>query len=246
MKINKKILLIDDEPDLHNIVKYNLNASGFQMESAYSAEEALNMNLNDFSLILLDIMMDGLDGMELLHILKTDPEKRKIPVMLLTAKNDEMDKIIGLETGADDYITKPFSPRELVARIKAVLRRYRENSENFMTKNNSSEKTVIQNRGETQKEKTEEFALDNETKSLIIEGENIPLTRKEYMFLAILTKSMGKVFSREELLTLIWEDSREKDPRLVDALVRRVRKKLGNYRTYLKTHSGFGYSFSYK
>ncbi len=246
MKINKRILLIDDEPDLHNIVRYNLQASGFQMESAYSAEEALNMNLNDFSLILLDIMMDGLDGMELLHILKTDPQKRKIPVMLLTAKNDEMDKIIGLETGADDYITKPFSPRELVARIKAVLRRYRENQIVSTDKTESTTESTKTSERENIKPATHKFAIDNETKSLVIEGENIPLTRKEYMFLTILTKSMGKVFSREELLSLIWEDNRDKDPRLVDALVRRVRKKLGDYRTYLKTHSGFGYSFNYR
>ncbi len=234
MNNNKKILLIDDEPDLHNIVRYNLNASGFQMESAYSAEEALKMELENFSLILLDIMMDGLDGMELLHILKSDPEKRKIPIMLLTAKNDELDKIVGLETGADDYITKPFSPRELVARIKAVLRRYRESEENFLnSKNSLNSKSTM-------------FTIDSETKSLVIEGANVPLTPKEYKLLTILTKSMGKVFSREELLELIWEKDREKDPRLVDALVRRVRKKLGNYRTYLKTHSGFGYSFSFE
>ncbi len=232
----KKILLIDDEPDLHNIVRYNLKTAGFEMVSAYSAEEALKMNLSDFSLILLDIMMDGIDGIELLHILKTDPKNKKIPVMLLTAKTEETDKIVGLETGADDYITKPFSPRELVARIKAVLRRYNINTESD-TPPSPEQINFKQKEG---------FTINPTTKSIIIEGKNIPLTPKEYKLLHLLNDSPGKVFSREELLTMIWGDNEEKDPRLVDALVKRVRKKMSSYRRYLKTHSGFGYSLDIK
>ncbi len=222
----KRILLIDDEPDLHNILRYNLRESGFQMDSAYSAREALGMELSLYNLILLDIMMDDLDGIEFLKILKRDPLYMNIPVVLLTAKTEETDKVLGLEIGADDYVTKPFSPRELVARIKAVLRRY-ENSAS----------------GTQKARKKSSMVLDEETKSINIDGQGISLTKKEYLFLKMLMNSPERVFSREEILQNLWEEYDNKEPRIVDALVKRVRKKLDRYRFHIKTHSGFGYSF---
>ena len=224
----KKILFIDDEPDLHTIMRFNLREAGFNMDSVLSAEEALNMNLSQYDLILLDIMMDELDGIEFLKIIRSDTNRKDIPVVLLTAKTEEMDKVLGLELGADDYITKPFSPRELIARIKAVLRRYRENRTAGKIQE-KAEKSLIR--------------LDEKTKSLIIDNSRVHLTWKEYHLLEILMNEPLKVFSREELLDTIWSGSENSDPRLVDALIKRVRKKMGNYRNYLITHSGFGYSF---
>lgn len=224
----RKILFIDDEPDLHTIMRFNLKEAGFEMDSALSAEEALNMDLGRYNLILLDIMMGELDGIEFLKIIKSDKNRRHIPVVLLTAKTEEMDKVLGLEIGADDYITKPFSPRELVARIKAVLRRY--------SKSTNAEE-VLKEGGK------EPIYLDVKTKSLIIDKSNVHLTWKEYHLLEILMNEPLRVFSREELLETIWANSENKDSRWVDALIKRVRKKMGSYRNYLKTHSGFGYSF---
>ncbi|NOY08536.1 MAG: response regulator transcription factor [Spirochaetes bacterium] len=225
----KKILFIDDEPDLHTIMRFNLKEAGFGMDSALSAEEALNMKMDDYDLILLDIMMDELDGLEFLKILKEDSNRKNIPIVLLTAKTEEMDKVLGLEMGADDYITKPFSPRELVARIKAVLRRYKKS------------RAIVQNSLQNQYNR---IHLDEKTKALIINGNRVHLTWKEYHLLEILMDEPAKVFSREELLKIIWVDSDNREPRWADALVKRVRKKMGNYRHYLETHSGFGYSFN--
>jgi len=224
----KKILFIDDEPDLHTIMRFNLKEAGFNMDSALSAEEALNMDLGSYNLILLDIMMGELDGIEFLKMIKSDANRKQIPVVLLTAKTEEMDKVLGLELGADDYITKPFSPRELIARIKAVLRRYSENR--------TAEKISL-------KMDKSPFRLDEKSKCLIIDGRSEHLTWKEYHLLEILMNEPLKVFSREELLETVWSDSENKDSRWVDALIKRVRKKMGNYRYYLLTHSGFGYSF---
>ncbi len=225
----KKILFIDDEPDLHTIMRFNLKEAGFGMDSALSAEEAMNMKMDNYDLILLDIMMDELDGLEFLKILKGDSNRKNIPIVLLTAKTEEMDKVLGLEMGADDYITKPFSPRELVARIKAVLRRYQKS------------RTIVQNSLQDQYSR---IHLDEKTKALIINGNRVHLTWKEYHLLEILMDEPEKVFSREELLKIIWVDSENREPRWTDALVKRVRKKMGNYRHYLETHSGFGYSFN--
>jgi len=209
-------------------MRFNLKEAGFDMDSVLSAEEALNMNLGKYDLILLDIMMDELDGIEFLKIIKSDINRKHIPVVLLTAKTEEMDKVLGLEIGADDYITKPFSPRELIARIKAVLRRYKEAQTAGGTKAKTGKSSI---------------RLDEKTKSLIIGNSSVHLTWKEYHLLEILMNEPLKVFSREELLETIWSDSENRDPRWVDALVKRVRKKMGNYRNYLITHSGFGYSF---
>ena len=218
--------MIDDEPDLHNILRYNLRESGFQMDSAYSAREALGTDLSLYNLILLDIMMDDLDGIEFLKILKRNPAHMNIPVVLLTAKTEETDKVLGLEIGADDYVTKPFSPRELVARIKAVLRRYENSASRLQDQHKKSS-----------------MILDEETKSINIDGQSISLTKKEFLFLKMLMSFPEKVFSREEILDNLWEEHENKEPRIVDALVKRVRKKLDRHRFHIKTHSGFGYSF---
>ena len=220
------ILVVDDEEDICEILKFNLESEGFNVDTVNSAEEAVNKKLEKYQLFLLDIMMKGMSG----YRLADEIRKRRsisVPIVFITAKNTENDKLTGFSVGADDYITKPFSIKEVVARIKALLRRLEG------TNDTVSEPARIRIEG---------IELDIEKKRLVVDGKKEDLTPIEYQLLLILMKNPGRVFGRDQILSNIWRDVNVTD-RTVDVHVTRLRKKLGDYGNYLVTRKGYGYCF---
>ena len=230
MNTPKKILVVDDEPDLVELVSYNLRKEGFIVELASDGESALKKIKKDgYDLLILDLMLPGIQGIDLCRILRNDPKNSGIPIIMLTAKGEEVDRILGLEMGADDYITKPFSPRELVARVKAVLRRF-------------TEKPVIE-----KITKIGDIEIDRERYTVTIRGKSVKLSATEFKLLLFLAERRGKVFSRGQLLDAVWRDEAFVEPRTVDVHVRRLRSNIeadpANPR-YIKTLRGIGYLFN--
>lgn len=223
----KKILIVDDEPDIVELVSYNLKKEGFEVVSALDGNEALVViKKGDFDFLILDLMLPGIPGMELCRILKNNPETRHIPVIMLTAKGEEIDRILGLETGADDYITKPFSPRELVARIRAVLRR-------------TGEKTV-----DDSLIRAGDLLINRETYSVLKRNLPVTLSSTEFRLLLYLAERKGKIFSRDQLLDAAWKDEAYVEPRTVDVHIRRLRTQIEDDPSeplYIKTRRGIGY-----
>ncbi len=218
-------MVVDDEQDLCEILKFNLETEGYQVATAYSAEEALEKNLARIDLLLLDVMMGGMDGFAMAERLKSNPETAHVPIIFLTAKTDENDKVNGLNLGADDYIAKPFSIREVMARVRAVLRR-------------SGEKSVGQ---QILKFRGLEVNLDKKTVS--IDGEDIPFSKTEFELLALLLRERGHVFSRQELINRIWPKDVLVLDRTVDVNITRMRKKIKDYAHHIVTRLGYGYFF---
>ncbi len=225
--IRKKILIVDDEEDLCEILQYNLNNEGYETEVAHSAEEALKKALDTFDLVLLDVMMGPMSGFKFADKLKKDL-KLDLPVIFLTAKDTENDLLTGFSLGADDYISKPFSVNELTARVKAVMKR------SSVDRPNSQ--TIMQFDG---------IDLDTVRKRLIINDERIELTKKEYEILRTLLENQGKVFSRGDLLRRIWGEDVIVTERTVDVNITRLRTKLGQYGSSLKNKTGYGYFFEF-
>jgi phosphate regulon transcriptional regulator PhoB len=226
----KHILVIDDEPDLVELVSYNLRKEGFIVESASDGESALKKIKKDkYDLLILDLMLPSIQGIELCRIVRNDPKNSGLPIIMLTAKGEEIDRIIGLEMGADDYMTKPFSPRELVARVKAVLRRFKE-------------KPVIE-----KIMKIGDIEIDRERYTVTIRGKPVKLSATEFKLLLFLAERRGKVFSRGQLLDAVWRDEAFVEPRTVDVHIRRLRSNIeadpANPR-YIKTLRGIGYLFN--
>lgn len=224
-----RILVVDDEEDLCEILKYNLENEGFWVDTANSAEEALKLNLTDYSLLLLDVMMGEISGFKMASMLKKDKATATIPIIFITARDTENDTVTGFNLGADDYISKPFSLREVVARVKAVLRRTVEAQ--------SAQPDVLTYRG---------LSMDIAQKRVTINGEDVSLTKKEFEILKLLLKSPGKVFSREDILTKIWSDEVYVLDRTVDVNITRLRKKIGDYGKCIITRLGYGYCFDDK
>jgi len=223
----KKILIVDDEPDIVELVSYNLKKEGFEIVAAFDGEEALARIRNDsFDFVILDLMLPGIQGMELCRILRNGPKTKNIPIIMLTAKGEEIDRILGLEIGADDYMAKPFSPRELVARVKAVLRRAAEKQ--------ADAKTI----------KLGNLLIDKEAYIVLKDGIALSLSTTEFRLLLYLAERMGKVFSRDQLLDAVWKDEAFVEPRTVDVHIRRMRAQIeddpSNPR-YIKTRRGIGY-----
>ncbi len=225
----KRILVVDDEADLVELVSYNLQKEGFSVSSAFDGEKALTMvREGRFDILILDLMLPGIQGMELCRILRNDPKTAYLPIIMLTARGEEVDKILGLEMGADDYITKPFSPRELIARVRAVLRRV-------------AEKPVpgkILRAGEIE--------IDMERYSVSIRGKPVRLSATEFRLLLYLVERKGRVFSREQLLDAVWGDDAFVEPRTVDVHIRRLRAQIEEDPSnplYIKTMRGIGYLF---
>jgi two-component system, OmpR family, alkaline phosphatase synthesis response regulator PhoP len=223
----KNILIVDDEEDLCEILQYNLSNENYNTEIAHSAEEALNKPLASFDLILLDVMMGTMSGFKLADKLRKEMEL-DIPIIFLTAKDTENDILTGFSLGADDYISKPFSINELTARVKAVLKR--SDADKIKTK------SII---------KFNDIELDTIRKRLIIKDERIELTKKEYEILKILLDNQGKVFSREDLLNMIWGTDVIVTERTVDVNITRLRTKLGQFGNSLKNKTGYGYFFEF-
>lgn len=220
------ILVVEDEADIAESLKYNFEREGFRIAIAESGEKGLRLALDENrppSLILLDLMLPGMTGIELCRRLRREPATKKIPIIMLTAKAAEMDKIKGLEIGADDYITKPFSVKEVVARIKAVLRRV-------------DSETV-------QKYKDEKLTVDFTDMRVFCQEDEVKLTRKEFALLTHLTKNLGRVATRQNLLDNVWGYSYFGDTRTLDVHIRRLRQKLGECGDCIETVVGVGYRF---
>lgn len=230
MDTPKYILVVDDEADLVELVSYNLKKEGFIVESASDGESALKkIKKSKYDLLILDLMLPGIQGIELCRIVRNDPKNSGLPIIMLTAKGEEIDRIVGLEMGADDYMTKPFSPRELAARVKAVLRRFKEKP--------VMEKIM----------KIGDIEIDRERYTVTIRGKSVKLSATEFKLLLFLAERRGKVFSRGQLLDAVWRDEAFVEPRTVDVHIRRLRSNIeadpANPR-YIKTLRGIGYLFN--
>lgn len=218
--MNARILVVDDEEDICAILKFNLSKEGYEVVTANSAEEALTLDIASFNLLLLDVMMGGMSGFELTGKLKTDPKTAGVPVIFITARDTEDDAVEGLDLGADDYISKPFSIREMVSRVKAVLRR---------TAAIPDASTGI--------------FIDDEKKVVTVDGAAVALTRIEYEIFRLLFTNKGKVFPREDILSKVWPDDVIVTDRTVDVNITRLRKKIGEYGNRIVSRHGFGYLY---
>lgn len=218
--MNARILVVDDEEDICAILKFNLSKEGYEVVTANSAEEALTLDIASFNLLLLDVMMGGMSGFELTGKLKTDPKTAGVSVIFITARDTEDDAVEGLDLGADDYISKPFSIREVVSRVKAVLRR---------TAAIPDASTGI--------------FIDDEKKVVTVDGAAVALTRIEYEIFRLLFTNKGKVFPREDILSKVWPDDVIVTDRTVDVNITRLRKKIGEYGNRIVSRHGFGYLY---
>jgi DNA-binding response OmpR family regulator len=224
--MKQKILIADDEPDALELVAFNLKAAGYEVITASDGEQALKKARSGLpNLIVLDLMLPEIDGLEVCRILRRDPATRAIPILMLTAKAAEIDRVLGLELGADDYVTKPFSPRELVLRIKRLLR-------SGVAPEASAEQIVWK-----------ELRVDLPQHQATIKGKPIDLTATEFKLLLLLMQRRGRVQSREQLLRDVWGYDNLIDTRTVDTHMRRLREKLGAMAKYLDTVRGVGYRF---
>jgi len=222
----KRILVVDDEQDLCDILLFNLTKAGYVAEAVLSAEDALKQDIENYHLVLLDVMLPGMTGFELAKRLKAKEETADIPIIFLTAKITENDTLQGFDIGADDYVAKPFSVRELLARVKAVLGRATQKSKN-----------------ETEWLTIEGLTLDPNKKTVVVDGEPVSLTKTEFELLYLLMSHRGKVFSRQQLIEEIWPKDVVISERAVDVNITRMRKKIGSYSSYIVTRLGFGYIF---
>lgn len=227
MKQNYKILVVDDEQDLLEILKFNLETEGYTVDTASSAEEAMAMDIATYNLLLLDVMMGGMSGFAMARRLKENPATSDVPVIFLTARNTENDTVTGFNLGADDYIAKPFSIREVLVRIRAVLRR-------------------------TQVEEAEEapqlitfqgITINLGKKTISVDGVEVAFTKTEYELLRLLLEERGRVFSRQELIERVWPKDVLVLDRTVDVNITRLRKKIGRFAKCIVTRLGFGYYF---
>ena len=225
---NMKILVVDDEQDLCEILKFNLETEGYQVETANSAEEALEKDVAGFDLLLLDVMMGGMSGFQMARQLKENPMTGQIPIIFLTARDTENDTVTGFNLGADDYISKPFSIREVMVRVRAVLRRTAEKN------GKAEEPTIISYQG---------LVLNLDKKTVSIDGENVPFTKTEFELLHLLLEEKGRVFSRQELIDRVWPKDVMVLDRTVDVNITRMRKKIGKFAKCIVTRLGFGYYF---
>ncbi len=220
-----RILVVDDEEDLCEILQFNLEGEGFETEVAYSAEEALKKDLGSFHLILLDVMMGEMSGFKLAKMLRRERELAT-PIIFITAKTSEDELLTGFNLGADDYITKPFSVKEVLARVKAVVKRSSQESQ-----------------PEPAKLYSDELVVNLKKRKVKVGKKEIDLTRKEFEILALLLGSEGTVFSREDILDKVWEEHIIVNKRTIDVHVTRLRKKLGEYGKYIRYKQGYGYAF---
>ena len=226
-------MIVDDEETLCEVLKLNLENEGFDVDIAFSAEQALTYELKRYSLVLLDIMMGEISGIKMAKMLKANVETADIPIIFCTARDTEDDMIMGLNIGADDYIVKPYTIRNVIARVKSVLRRTEGNKANVPIRENSN---LLQVDG---------LMLDLEFKRCVVDGEEVKLTRKEFELLAYLISHRGKILSREQILSRVWSNEVVVLDRTIDVNITRVRSKIGPYGSYIITRSGFGYGFRY-
>ena len=226
--MSQKILIIEDEPDIRKTLEYNISREGYHVVSASSLVEAKSQFESDsFSLILLDLMLPDGSGLDLCRDIKSDKEKSSIPIIILTAKDDEVDKVVGFELGADDYVTKPFSVRELILRMKAVLKRGEKKSDNVEVQRQFGQ-----------------LSINTESHEVFVDDNEITLTALEFKLLCQLVDRRGRVQSRDQLLSDVWGYSAEVTTRTVDTHIKRLREKLGSMGKYVQTIRGVGYKFT--
>ena len=225
---DSRILVVDDEQDLCEILKFNLETEGYQVETANSAEEALEKDIASYNLLFLDVMMGGMSGFQLAKQLKNSEVTAHIPIIFLTARDTENDTVTGFNLGADDYISKPFSIREVMVRVRAVLRRTASRLEG------AEEPAVISYQG---------LLLNLDKKSMSVDGEDVPFTKTEFELLRLLLEERGRVFSRQELIDRVWPKDVLVLDRTVDVNITRMRKKIGKFAKCIVTRLGFGYYF---
>jgi two-component system alkaline phosphatase synthesis response regulator PhoP len=223
----EKILVVDDEEDILELVRYNLSREGYQVTGSLTGEDALRKVRSDrFDLIVLDLMLPGMDGLAFTKALKNDSRMRSIPIIMLTAKGEEADIVTGLELGADDYITKPFSPRVMIARVRAALRRQKEAPQDEMA--------IV---------KIHDLEINPGRRSVLAKGDPIDLTYTEFQLLLLLARRPGWVFTRSQIVDLIRGSDYPVTDRSVDVQIVGLRKKLGIYGKYVETVRGVGYRF---
>ena len=226
--MSQKILIIEDEPDIRKTLEYNISIEGYHVVGASSLLEAKSQIESDsFSLILLDLMLPDGSGLDLCREIKSDKEKSSVPIIILTAKDDEVDKVVGFELGADDYVTKPFSVRELILRMKAVLKRGEKKSDNVEVQRQFGQ-----------------LSIDTESHEVFVDNNEIILTALEFKLLCQLVDRRGRVQSRDQLLSDVWGYSAEVTTRTVDTHIKRLREKLGSMGKYVQTIRGVGYKFT--
>lgn len=224
MDIRQKILVVDDEQSICELMKINLEIAGYDVDIAYSAEGALRLNLEEYALMVFDIMMGNISGLQLVSMVRQMPKIANVPIIVCTALSEERPLVEGFSRGADDYIKKPFSMKEFVLRVKSLLRR----TSKTINNSNVSYKSLT---------------LDNSSKLCYIDGKEVALTKKEFDILYLLISNPGKVFSREEILQTIWEKNVYVVDRTIDVNINRLRKKLGEYESNIVTRQGYGYGF---
>lgn len=230
--MSNKVLVIEDEPDIRKTLEYNLSREGYKVEGCGSIEEANTFLENpSYSIILLDLMLPDGSGLDLCKQIKSNPKTNETPILILTAKDDEVDKVVGFELGADDYVTKPFSVRELILRVKAILKR------NTKTSNPSNQTHEINRNFGSLK-------MNVESHEVFINDEEIILTALEFKLLRQLVERRGRVQTRDQLLTDVWGYSSDITTRTVDTHIKRLREKLGSIGKYVQTIRGVGYKFS--
>ena len=225
-------MVVDDEESLCEILKFNLEREGYDVTTATSAEEALALELGELDLVILDVMMGELSGFGLARILRKRSETATLPIIFCSALDNEEDKIKGLDIGADDYISKPFSIAEVLARVRSVLRRSTRRSETAAK--NTEEEYVIS---------FESLTINTLSKSCRIDGQEIALTRKEFDILVLLLSNRGTILSREQIMKRVWSDEVIVLDRTIDVNITRMRKKLGRYGNNIITRTGYGYGF---
>ena len=227
----ERILIVDDEETLCEALKINLENEGYDVDTAFSAEEALLLDIKQYSLILLDIMMGEISGIKMAKMLKTDVSTADIPIIFCTARDTEDDMIMGLNIGADDYIMKPYTIRNAIARVKSVLRRTASHKGSNVSAEKANRLVV------------EGLCLDLEFKRCTVDGEEVKLARKEFELLAYLIQHRGRICSREQILNRVWGDEVVVLDRTIDVNITRLRSKIGTYGSYIVTRSGYGYGF---
>jgi len=223
-----RILVVDDEEDLCEILQFNLETEGYEVEVANSAEEALKLDMASFHLILLDVMMGEMSGFKMARLLRDNPHTARIPIVFLTARDAENDKLTGFNIGADDYIAKPFSIREVIARVKAVIRRYAAPDEEKQEDRLLVYDGLVMNLG---------------NKKVIVDGEEVQFTKKEFEMLRLFLEYRNRVFTRDEILSRVWSDDVIVLDRTIDVNITRLRKKIGPYGKNIVTRLGYGYCF---
>jgi len=224
----KRILVVDDEESLCEILKFNLENAGYEVDTAFSAEETLTMDLSVYRLFIFDVMMGDISGFQLANIIKKNKTISTVPIIFCTARDTEDDTVRGFNIGADDYISKPFSIKEVIVRVNAVIRR------SHKTEHRESVDSLI---------RYENLTLDTESKKVFIGGKSLLLTKKEFQILLLFLQKQGRVFSREELLKLVWMDDVLVTDRTIDVHITRLRKKIAPYDKNVVTRLGYGYCF---